>query len=92
MWNLICPDGEFDISFQPSGFETGYVELEAKAHMVRVESVDVMVADVEDIIRSKEVAGRPKDLRVLPTLYRFVRDKKERDHADGRDAGLDIGL
>jgi hypothetical protein len=92
VWNLICPDGEFDISFRPSGFETGYARLEAKAHMVRVESVDVMVADLEDIIRSKEKAGRPKDLQVLPTLYRFVRDKKECDLADDRDAGLDTGL
>jgi hypothetical protein len=28
------------------------------------------VADLDDVIRSKELAGRPKDLRVLPTLYR----------------------
>ena len=61
----------------------------ARAHIVRVESVSVMVADVEDIIRSKEAAGRPKDLQVLPTLYRFVRDKKGRERADKRDAGLD---
>ena len=88
VWNLICPDGEFDISFRPSGFETGYAELEANAHTVRVESIDVMVADVEDIIRSKEAAGRPKDLQVLPALYRFVRYKKERD----RDAGPDSGI
>jgi hypothetical protein len=28
------------------------------------------VADLADVIRSKESAGRPKDLRVLPLLYR----------------------
>lgn len=27
-------------------------------------------ADLEDVIRSKEAAGRPKDLQVLPALYR----------------------
>jgi hypothetical protein len=85
VWNLICPDGEFDLSFRPSGFEAGYAELEANAHPVRVESVAVMVADVEDVIRSKEAAGRSKDLQVLPTLYRFVRDRQKRDHADDRD-------
>jgi hypothetical protein len=91
VWNLICADGEFDISFRPSGFATGYDELGPNAHLVRVESVDVLVADLEDVIRSKEAAGRAKDLQVLPTLYRFLRDQKERGDADDRDIGLDIG-
>lgn len=70
MWNLICPDGEFDISFHPSGFAGGYPELVANAHRVRVGNVEVVVADLGDVIWSKETAGRPKDLRVLPILYR----------------------
>ena len=70
MWNLICPDGEFDISFHPSGFAGGYPELAANAHRLRVDNVEVVVADLGDVIRSKETAGRPKDLRVLPILYR----------------------
>jgi hypothetical protein len=37
---------------------------------LRVGEVDVIVADLADVIRSKESAGRPKDLRVLPLLYR----------------------
>jgi hypothetical protein len=40
---------------------------------MRVENVEVMVADLRDVIRSKEAAGRPKDLQVLPILYRFDR-------------------
>jgi hypothetical protein len=70
VWNLVCDDGEFDISFRPCGFATGYVELAAGAHRVRVGDVEVMVADLADVIRSKEAAGRPKDLQVLPLLYR----------------------
>lgn len=70
MWNLTCPDGEFDISFHPSGFAGGYPELAASAHRLRVDNVEVVVADLGDVIRSKETAGRPKDLRVLPILYR----------------------
>jgi hypothetical protein len=70
MWNLICPDGEFDISFHPSGFAGGYAELAVSAHRLRVGDVEVVVADLADVIRSKESAGRPKDLRVLPLLYR----------------------
>jgi hypothetical protein len=40
------------------------------ADRLRVGEVDVIVADLADVIRSKESAGRPKDLRVLPLLYR----------------------
>ncbi|HXP18736.1 MAG TPA: hypothetical protein VN840_03720 [Streptosporangiaceae bacterium] len=70
VWNLICADGEFDISFHPSGFTAGYAQLVVNAHRVRVGEVEVVVADLADVIRSKESAGRPKDLRVLPMLYR----------------------
>lgn len=69
IWNLICDDGEFHISFHPSGFTSGYAQLAPAAHRVRVGDVIVMVADLGDVIRSKEAAGRPKDLQVLPLLY-----------------------
>lgn len=81
MWNLICADGEFDISFHPAGFADGYSQLVVNAHRLQVGEVEVIVADLADVIRSKESAGRPKDLRVLPTLYR---------HQAGR-GGLDNG-
>jgi hypothetical protein len=70
MWNLVCPHGEFDISFRPAAFEGGYSELVTNAHRVVVAGVEVLIADLDDVIRSKEAAGRPKDLRVLPALYR----------------------
>jgi hypothetical protein len=78
VWNLICPYGEFDISFVPSGIAGGYEELATKAHLMRVDAVDVMVADLSDVIRSKEAAGRPKDLQVLPILYRFDRQRRDK--------------
>jgi len=70
VWNLLCPHGEFDISFRPSGFAGGFGELALRAHKVSVGGTQVMIADLGDVIRSKEAAGRPKDLQVLPTLYR----------------------
>ena len=70
VWDLICPDGEFDVSFRPSGFDGGYAQLAVNARRLRVGEVEVVVADLADVIRSKEAAGRPKDLRVLPLLYR----------------------
>jgi len=70
MWNLICGYGEFDIAFRPTGIEGGYKQLRARARRVAVEGITVVVADLDDVIRSKEAAGRPKDLQVLPALYR----------------------
>lgn len=75
VWNLICDQGEFDLSFFPSGFDRGYEQLALRAHRVAVESTVVVIADLEDVIRSKEAAGRPKDLRVLPILYRHQQDQ-----------------
>jgi hypothetical protein len=83
VWNLICADGEFDISFYPSGFAGGYTELAVNAHRLRVGEAEVVVADLADVIRSKETAGRPKDLRVLPSLYRHLsarRAQREAEH------------
>jgi hypothetical protein len=77
VWNLICPYGEFDISFVPSGIAGGYEELALKAHRMRVDAVEVMVADLSDVIRSKEAAGRAKDLQVRPILYRFERQRRD---------------
>jgi hypothetical protein len=82
MWNLICPDGEFDISFHPSGFAGGYAELAVNAHRMLVDEVEVVVADLADVIRSKESAGRPKDLRVLPLLYRHLSAGHRRQTGD----------
>ena len=76
MWNLICRFGEFDISFRPAGFETGYVKLIERAHRVVIEGVEITIADLDDVIRSKELAGRPKDLRVLPNLYRHQASRR----------------
>jgi hypothetical protein len=81
MWNLVCSSGEFDISFRPSGISEGYDELKRNAHRVRVAGTEVTVADLDDVIRSKEAAGRPKDLAVLPVLYRHreqLRRRQER--------------
>jgi len=83
VWNLICADGEFAISFHPSGFGGGYTELAVNVHRLRVGEVEVVVADLAYVIRSKETAGRPKVLRVLPSLYRHLsarRAEREAEH------------
>jgi len=83
MWNLVCRHGEFDICFRPAGFDGGYRALVKNAHRVRVREVEVVIADLDDVIRSKEEAGRPKDLAVLPALYRH-RQTRSRDNRPAR--------
>jgi hypothetical protein len=67
VWNLTCAFGEFDISFKPSGTD-GYEDLVRTALRVDVRGEQMPVASLEDIIRSKEAAGQPKDFTALPAL------------------------
>jgi hypothetical protein len=41
-----------------------------------VSGTEVTIADLDDVIRSKEAAGRPKDLRVLPAFYRHQANRR----------------
>ena len=63
----------------PSGSERGYAQLAVNAHRLRVGETEVVVADLADVIRSKEAAGRPKDLRALPLLYRHRSTRRSRN-------------
>jgi len=71
IWNLTCAYGDFDITFHPGG-PGGYPHLIAAARPVSIETasgtIDVLCADIEDIIRSKQAANRPKDLPAVALL------------------------
>jgi hypothetical protein len=43
-----------------------------------VRGVEVPVASLADVIRSKEAAGRERDRLVLPTLRRLLERQRER--------------
>ncbi len=74
MWNLICPAGEFDISFAPSGFGRGYDDLATNATLVELPGgLQVRVAAVRDVIVSKRAAGREKDIMALPEIITEAR-------------------
>lgn len=88
MWNLTSPFGEFDISFVPSGTE-GYDDLARRALIIESLGESVPVADLDDVIRSKAAAGRPKDIVHLPILIQTAR-MRGREHK-GRAPGFDIG-
>ncbi len=72
--------GALDILGSPSGARRGYEELAPAATEVVLEPYRVKVAAIDDLIRMKEAAGRPKDLAVLEELGAL------RDEIDARAA------
>jgi len=71
VWNLQTSKGDLDIAFQPSGTR-GYDDLRRDVVLMRVRGVDVPVASLADVIRSKEAAGRERDRAVLPGLRELL--------------------
>ena len=71
VWNLATALGGLDISFEPAG-TSGYTDFAKRATPVDVGGVTVSVAALEDIVRSKQAAGREKDKVVLPALLRIL--------------------
>ena len=59
-WNLITRAGRVDVMFAPAGTK-GYADLVRTAVHFEVFDQDLTVARLEDILRSKEAADRPKD-------------------------------
>jgi hypothetical protein len=74
---LLTRSGELDLVFKPAG-SSGFADLDARAVSVPVGSVSVRVASLDDVIRSKEVANRPKDQRTLPLLRQLADEIRRR--------------
>jgi len=74
MWNLVTSAGRLDIAFEPAGVE-GYDDLKKDAERFEAFGVKFFVASLDDIIRSKEAAGRPKDLDDVAILRAMKRMK-----------------
>jgi hypothetical protein len=71
IWNLTTKYGDLDITQVPSGTE-GYDDLKRDALDMEVAGVRIRVASLADIVRSKQAAGRDKDLLALPVLRELV--------------------
>ncbi|MGH9039413.1 MAG: hypothetical protein ACRDZ3_04205 [Acidimicrobiia bacterium] len=65
--NLTTRHGDLDISFTPSGTQ-GFPDLRRDAVGITVHGVEIVVAALADVVRSKEAADRTKDRLVLPEL------------------------
>lgn len=74
---LLTRFGELDLVFKPAGTR-GFAELDERAVSVPLGGVSVRVASLEDVIRSKEAAGRPKDHRALPLLRQLEEELRQR--------------
>jgi hypothetical protein len=75
--NLVTRYGDLDLSFRPAGTE-GYNELASRSLTVEIRGCQVAVANLEDVIRSKEAANRPKDQRALPVLRQLLDEIRKR--------------
>jgi hypothetical protein len=78
MLNLVTRFGDLDIAFDPAGVGD-YSRWEAGADSITVLGVPVRVAALDDIIRSKEAAGRDKDRLQLPMLRALQRRQHRLD-------------
>ena len=74
---LITSAGPLDVAVTPDG-TTGYDDLRQASVEIAYGGRSVPVAALEDVIRSKEAAGREKDLLVLPALRAHLRALQRR--------------
>jgi hypothetical protein len=77
-WKFITEHGELDVALDPDGTH-GYKDLVRGAVDTRAYGLTIKVAALEDVIRSKEAADRPRDRAVLPDLRRTLELKRERE-------------
>jgi hypothetical protein len=73
--------GWIDIIGTPAG-TTGYEDLAKTADIYEVYGTRLLVAGVEDLIRMKRAAGRPKDLLALEELGALRDELESTPHGD----------
>ena len=75
MMNLVTDVGAVDLAFRPQGTD-GYSSLVANHVLISRDGIEIPVASLEDVARSKEAAGRAKDYLKLPAIERAIRDRQ----------------
>lgn len=78
-WTYVTKHGYLDIALLPDGTR-GYEDLRRDATRERLtDTLEVSVAALADVIRSKEAAGREKDRAVLPILRQVLERSRGKD-------------
>jgi hypothetical protein len=67
-FTFVTNAGSLDILGHPAGIPGGYEELERAADEEELGGFTVKVASIDDLIRMKRAAGRPKDLIEVEVL------------------------
>ena len=75
--HLATVAGPLDLTIVPAGTD-GYADLARNAKEIPYQGVSVPTADLEDVARSKEAAGRPKDIRALPAIRAHIERQRNR--------------
>ena len=79
-FTFVTDAGSLDILAFPSGAEGGYEELAPAAEKMNFAGFTAKVASIDDLIKMKQAAGRPKDLLAVEELGAL------RDEIDARAA------
>lgn len=74
-FNLETEYGRLDLIHRPAGTR-GYQDLATNAEPMMLDEIEVRVAALEDIVRSKQAVGRDRDLEQLPTLRLLLENKR----------------
>lgn len=74
-WNLITVAGRLDIVFTPAG-TTGYEDLKQSAIQFQVYGIELWVADLKDVVRSKKASDRPQDRQDIIILNEIIKRNK----------------
>ena len=85
VWDLQTSMGDLDITFQPSGTR-GYDDLRRDVVTMRIRGVEVPVASLADVVRSKEAAGRARDRAALPALRALLARQRRAERSSVRTA------
>lgn len=79
---LILPDTSVYLDFiTVMAGVSSLPSLRSRASRVEMEGNELLVASLEDVIQSKKLAGRPKDLAVMYVLEAALARKKEKADA-----------
>lgn len=87
---LVTRLGPIDVLLRPRGFEGGYHQLVTHAVTIDVDGVEITVGALDDLIRSKSLLARAKDLSHLP-LLEARRAEMVGPETPDPSAGLDMG-
>jgi hypothetical protein len=68
MLNMTTRCGDLDLTFSPAGLDN-YAGIRSRSATFTIDDLEIRVASLDDIIRSKTAADRPKDHATLPILH-----------------------